>query len=304
MTNEELLFEAISISDAYEVDRLIKIGTNVNAKCKGMSAMHFLGYSEDAMNIAENLIIAGLDITNSSLLQSATIFGNVELMELLIKSGEDVNQADSCGKTPFLWLCSDGNIGKKKFNDVVNVLLKHGADINKKDNNERGAIEISYSHSNLEFIEVLCDYNVDKTIGGEPLLFEITKQSLDYFKRLVDLGVDINQVSQYQHTKGETVLFRAIVLMKTNLAKFLIKNGADLNCQNVNGETPAIYAAKIRGENHILALLKAGADFSIEDNKGKTALDYLTYDDNFKSLVEKKLLERDCDNHESISLGL
>lgn len=303
MTNEDLLIKAVDESDIDEVDRLISIGVNVNAKCKaGMPAIDYVKHNKVGMEIAKKLFIAGVPVRKGWLLHSATIFCNAELMELLIKSGDDVNARDMSARDPFLALCRFGNVSKSEYRLAIDLLIRSGADMRKNDCRGKGAMYNAFINDNFDLIEVLLDYDIDHTISYRPLLFSMLEKQDKYFRRIVNMGGDINEKST---ASGENVLFRVISNDKINLTKFLIKKGIDINCQEfIHGETPAIFAAQIKVKHHVLALLKAGADFSIEDNKGKTALDYLAYDDDFRSLVEKKLLERDFDNENRESPGL
>ena len=71
---------------------------------------------------------------------------------------------------------------------------------------------------------------------------------------------------------GSTALITAASFGKTEVAKALIKGGADLNLKNNDGSTALITAAFFCHTEIVEALLKHNADQSIANNRGSTAL--------------------------------
>jgi ankyrin repeat protein len=55
-------------------------------------------------------------------------FNNLELVKLLLANGaqESINKADNYGNTPLYWACRKNNL------DIVALLLKSGANVDKK----------------------------------------------------------------------------------------------------------------------------------------------------------------------------
>ena len=80
--------------------------------------------------------------------------------------------------------------------------------------------------------------------------------------------------------QGCSVLILACVNENINIAKQLIKNGADINATNPKGTTVFMYAKtpviRKHGKTDFLEfLLENGADINAQDNFGKTVLDYV-----------------------------
>ncbi|HEU4617692.1 MAG TPA: ankyrin repeat domain-containing protein, partial [Gammaproteobacteria bacterium] len=192
-----------------------------------------------------------------------------EMMELLIAHGADVNarsiardyqrhvtaegrpkDLDSGGFTPLLYAARENCIA------CVDVLLQHGADIDKADPDD-----------------------------VSPLLLAIMNANWDLAKRLIDAGADVNQWDIY----GEAPLFTAVGLRERldgghasidppnqtkgiDVVRMLLEHGANPNMQlffrpaevrgstNTRGSTPLIRAAAAGDLEVVKLLLEHGAD--------------------------------------------
>lgn len=71
---------------------------------------------------------------------------------------------------------------------------------------------------------------------------------------------------------GMTALHGAAAQCKTEVIKFLLAQGADINARDKKGETPLMHAAGNGGQTHVQALLDAGADIAAVDGKGHDAI--------------------------------
>jgi len=104
------------------VDVLLKNKANANAvNHKGSSPLHFACYGSDKKQHP------------------------VSVVQKLINAGADVNTKDQRGMTPFLVCCTSGR------QDIIDGLLKAGADTHAKDNERRGGYDIAifYQHTKL-----------------------------------------------------------------------------------------------------------------------------------------------------------
>lgn len=66
--------------------------------------------------------------------------GNEELIEMLIRHGADVNKKSVTGKTPIMYSLLL-SLNSKKNRAIIELLTKHGADINEKDSDGKTALE-------------------------------------------------------------------------------------------------------------------------------------------------------------------
>ena len=95
---------------------------------------------------------------------------------------------------------------------------------------------------------------------------------LDKVKLLVKNGININ----YQpYNTDESALMRAVAgNQHPEIAKFLIKAGADLNLQDEVGDTALMYASNAGSTDMVKLLLKGGADINILNGAKNNALHF------------------------------
>jgi hypothetical protein len=92
-------------------------------------------------------------------------------------------------------------------------------------------------------------------------------------KRLVqDEGADVNFISLYGY--GYTALYCASTKGFTEMARFLVDNGANVNFKRVD-ESTALHVASMKGHEKVVRfLVENGADVDCKDKYGYTALHY------------------------------
>lgn len=136
--------------------------------------------------------------------------------------------------------------------NIINTLLRYGADINRKDSLGNNALMYAASYGNAETIDTLLNYS-----------------SNSY--RVVDIY-------------GDTPLHNAALLGNTNtLTALMNRTPININAQNIDGNTPLHLAVKNHNSNTYRFLLLKGADYTIKNYDGKTASDLL-YGDGVESI--------------------
>jgi ankyrin repeat protein len=106
------------------------------------------------------------------------------------------------------------------------------------------------------------------------LIEAVQKEDLGRVKKLlIKDGADVN----YEDIDGRTALFYA---RERTICTFLIEQGANVNYKNKYGSTPLIYAAASFNIETTKLLLSNGANVNQESEYGWTALDYALYKSN------------------------
>ena len=90
-----------------------------------------------------------------------------------------------------------------------------------------------------------------KLVGGTPLCTAISKGELDFVKKMVEYGANVNEKSN-----GMTPLMVAARYNQVEIVKFLLSKGADKREKGENGFTAQKWA-EATGNKEIVELLKA-----------------------------------------------
>lgn len=169
-------------------------------------------------------------------LHNACSYGHLEVTELLIKHGANVNAADFWKFTPLHEAAS-----KSKY-EIVKLLLKHGADPLKK--NRDGASPLDLVRDNDQDV-------ADLLRGNSALLDAAKKGNLVRIQRLV-APENIN--CRDALGRNSTPLHLAAGYNNYEVAEYLLENGADVNAQDKGGLIP-LHNASSYGHVDIAALL-------------------------------------------------
>lgn len=202
-----------------------------------------------------------MDYYDQSCLILAVGNADLNLIQLLVASGADVNRPDSNGVYPL-------HVALMRMNDeICDFLIESGADITRADKQHNTALSVAVKN---EYI-----YMIDK---------------------LLDMGADPNEADE----NGDTPLIKAIWMSMSSkvehdqvsrLVKRLVELGADVNAKNENSRTPLFTAIYQNNTDIALYLIEKGARCDDILMKNLTLLHYACFQGNFtlcKVLLEKK----------------
>lgn len=192
------------------------------------------------------------DNCNNNALHHAIFRNNKPLVELLIKSGCDIDCINKFHKTPLHIAIEQKNL------DLVEYLVENGASLIKsKPNPLVFAIELNYI--------VIFRYLLTKiTVLDHPslLLFATQFNRLEIISMLLDYGISIN----YEQN-NTTALHIAANENKLELVRFLVEHGAKTN-------TTVLHYASTSDKklNIVTYLVEHGADINLKNNTNHTPL--------------------------------
>lgn len=211
-------------------------------------------------------------------------FANSEQSKILINAGANVHQVDSHGENALFYLnvllMEEPEDKLKK----VSLLIKHGLDINHKNNNGENLLfcmGYEYSMEDLIFFEskgldIFCINN-----DNENLLFKVSdNQPLAIKKYLVHKGLNIHQENAY----GENLFFKT---ENADTLQYYLDNGVNLSKRNKDGSTILMLTNSHRVMDFAI---KNGINIHLVSDDGFNALDNcLFFDDIVKKLLDENI---------------
>ncbi|XP_014908865.1 B-cell lymphoma 3 protein homolog [Poecilia latipinna] len=158
--------------------------------------------------------------------------------------------------------------------NLVDVLLRAGADPAVLDRHGQTALHLCCEYQLLECLSVLLSFSSSSPCleirnfeGLSPLHLAVLQGHRNLAKMLLDAGADINAMDI---KSGQSPLMHAVESNNADMVHFLIENGCDVNSQSYSGNT-ALHIACGRGQvDTVRLLLKSGADSSLKNYHNDT----------------------------------
>ena len=238
------------------------------------------------------------------LLSLAARSSSPQMVELLIKSGTNINVLDESGNAPIHWAVIGEHL------DVLNCLIENGADINFRNKDLRLALHLAIYNQNSEIINLLLNkgseidiyasvmlgkidiinkfinegFDVNKpytNLGEYPIADAIHFQQIDTIKFLLQVGANINTVLT---RSGDYVLHLYGAVKNIEIFNLLVSSRADIHSKNNRGYTPLHVAARSSCFDTVKKLVEMGADINAIGENGNTPLWEAAYSQNQQTI--------------------
>ena len=251
-------------------------------------------------NVVSNDMAWAIEKATNTPLMQAVQGGQVDIVQWLINRGADVNAQNKDGLTSlhFASSVSDDKIGRM----CVDILVAAGAKVNVQDNRGNTPLMSATMNGNMECIEALSlnggDFSIQNDDGVTPLKYVLLHiedtfgKNIDgenLAKSLLKNGADINETNDY----GDTLLTQLIISgnRTQKVVDFLLNNGMDANKQNREGFTPLMISIIHHADECFEKLVRHGVDLNIQNEQGINALMYaamLKKQDMVYTLIDNK----------------
>ena len=207
-----------------------------------------------------HLVDIGADVNLSSFtkfehtaLIKAARLGHNACLEILLKSGAEVDKMDREGMTALMHSVSKGH------HDCTDILITAGADVNRKEITGTTTLMRALFNKNFNDVALLlragADVDAVNRDGYTALYFTAWKGSLEYVKLLITHGSDVNKIC----CGNQTALMMASFQGHLDCIKVLVQSGADVNFPSKYQEN-TLTLASVKGHLGCMKfLLKSGS---------------------------------------------
>ena len=304
---EERVFDAVSEGNLTTLKSLVAKGAKVKSYRGLLSNLG--GKPTEALEIAKYLVSKGIDVNDADEglfgvpIYAAIIRGDefVEIVRFFIAKGAKLKEPTKNGTT-LLHLAV--GMGAQK---IVKILIDNHLDVN-----ARGTYIDPFANQRNMPEALLADFEkeVQETIGHmmepgyrysgvTPLLELRNRWNPSVAKILIDAGADLKTTDD----NGWGIMHYAAVSPTTDMAKFFLDKGLDINVSTTQGNRPLHLATRlIHGmvsEEMVEFLLARGADRTAQNKKGQTPIASLQETSNW--ILIKQLGSTEPDATEEVS---
>ncbi|RGE45412.1 ankyrin repeat domain-containing protein [Comamonas testosteroni] len=157
---------------------------------------------------------------------------------------------------------------------MLNLIFR-GFDPNTLDTRGRPGLVSALHQDSLKVVDELLkapkiNVNLASKQNETPLMMACIKGHLDLAKRLIKMGADVNR-------EGWAPLHYAASAdtpQTLDIIKLLLENSAYIDAASPNGTTPLMLAAQYSSEAVVKLLLEEGADITLRNQRNMTAADF------------------------------
>jgi ankyrin repeat protein len=249
---------------------------NAGSSENGVNPLSIAAYRNEK-EIVRYLLSKGVNVDQEDNNGGTAVFlaaeaGNHEIMKLLQAEGADLDAVGTGNRVSAL-----GVAAQNGHTDVVKYLISKGVDLNKKGLDGDNAVFMAALAGKFDVVQALAAAGADLNLHGTararwlPLEAAIIARNTEIAVFLIKNGANIN----LRDADGDTFAFLAAYLGDVEVVAALAEAGADLDTAGVTGPMVSpVAAAAARGNVEVVEfLVSRGVDLSARDNNGKTAED-------------------------------
>ncbi|KAK2713988.1 hypothetical protein QYM36_009768 [Artemia franciscana] len=252
---------------------LLKNGADPNLKnCYYKTALHCAA-EEANLDICQLLVSHGAEVnflasaTQLTPLHFAILCDKTYVAIYLLENGVDHSLKDCFGNTALHYASEKGNL------DICQLLVSHGAEVNCLTSENLTPLHLTTFCDKTCVTKYLLKKGTDPNLKNcyykTALHCAAEKANLDICQILVSCGVEVNYLPSDIKLR---LLHLAKSYNKTCLTKYLPKNGVDHSLKDWRGKTALHYAAEKGDLDNCQILVSYGAEINCLTSKNETAL--------------------------------
>jgi len=221
----------------------------------------------------EKLIIKDPNLVDSIMIWDATplmvasYIGNEEIVKLLIKHGADLNKVNSRDGLTALHIASLQN----KLS-VIEILISNGMDVNVKDLENKTALIYAIEKNNREIVEYLLKNNAKLPEENEIMNQVIHPAVLYGFQDLAGEIMKKGASLSSKDNNGRSLLHNAVIGMNIEWIDLLLRKNVDVNKVDSFSRAPLHYSVELNQLDITKSLIQNGAEININDCTNRTPL--------------------------------
>lgn len=232
----------------------------------------------NSLEIIQMLVEDGVDVNSKDILDVTPLhvavqYSHADAVGLLLHAGADVHAKNILGKTPLHLAIEYSDRGDEFFcgNNIAifHMLISHpGIDVEQKVD----PISIGIAHIIFQRTR-----SIFEDTGKTPLFLALESKSIEIVQKLLELGANPDSKNDNSdHINGDRSdsltdlpLHYAVIYCSKEYIDLLLHAGADITMQDCEGKTPLHYAYS--NNEKWLQLMHYNPNLELKDNKGNTA---------------------------------
>ena len=275
------LESAAEMGDLQFARKLLELGANPRRESTGETALH-KAVANDHLDLVELLIQQGADVNAANCDGGAplSVARSLECVELLLAAGADIHTQNDIGVDV---------IGQHRDPEIIDRLRVAGGVLESPESSSGSLMMSAAQEGNLELVNHLLQQNVDANASTDllltPLMAAAERGHIDVLRRLIQAGVEIHA----REYRGRTALYYAAA-PETGIAYQVYQDTEKIRLEIMDdmlsklpegvrellANTPVpVPAMGYRASDDVTAidlLVEAGADMEALDSEGATPL--------------------------------
>lgn len=210
------------------------------------------------------------DYNGNNALHLAILHNNIDIVDVLINAGIDLNEPNDYGKYPLILSIKEG------YPDLAKKLIDSGAKVRISDNRDITPLILSIQNEYLDLAEKLIDSGAKVRITDNrdhtPLMWASKKGYAELAKKLIDNNANVYE-KYYRSSSSINSLDMAAYFGNSGVVKQIINKTVDIDL-----EEPLYYAVQGEHLESVQTLINEGADINsrqgVKDSSADTEYIY------------------------------